>query len=164
MVRFRAALCFIAASLASGCAWFDFHPIINESVGTDVTGTDQAVRAFLTGHTLDPIEGAWEHDENEFEVVIARNRFDVAAGYDYVGIITRTDDPQWHEGDIKLQLKSTGSPDVFDGVWMTSNQSRTPMTFVFENRNLIQASFVSTDGNTYFVRIRRMNQRLAGRF
>lgn len=164
MVSIRTALCIIVASLGTGCAWFDFHPIVNESVGANVAGTDEAVREFLTGRALDPIEGAWEHDESEFEVVIARNSFDVAAGYDYVGIITRTDDPQWHQGDIKLQLKSTGSPDVFDGVWMTSNQSRTPMTFVVENRNLIQASFVSTDGNTYFVRIRRINPRLAGSF
>lgn len=157
----RTVMSLLAASVCASCAWFDFHPLQNESVAGNISGTDQAVREFLTGRTLDPIEGAWEHDGSELEVVIARNDFDVAAGYDYVGIITRTDDPQWHNGDVKLQLKTTGSPDVFEGLWVASNQSRTAMTFVYENRNLIQASFVSTDGNTYFVRIRRVHPRLA---
>ena len=161
MTKIRIFISLLAVSLCAACAWFDFHPIVNESVGQDIGGTDEAVRRFLAGRTLAPIEGAWVHEGEEFEVVITRNSFAVAAGYEYVGIITRTDNPEWQQGDVKLRLRHTDLPDVFEGVWTSNNKSRTAMTFVFENRNLIQASYVSTDGNSYFVRIRRINPAFA---
>ena len=151
---------FIAASL-SGCALFGFEGSPEGSVDSTVTGTDQAFEQFLAGRQLDAVEGAWEHDENAFEVVISRNQFDIAAGYDYVGIITRSDQPMWHNGEVKMLLRATNDDAVFEGVWLTRNKSRRQMTFVVEHDNLIQASFVSSDGNTYFVRIRRIEPRYA---
>ena len=94
-------------------------------------------------------------------MVISRNEFDIADGYDYVGIITRSDQPMWHNGEVKILLRNTNDEGVFEGVWMTRNKSRRQMTFVVEHNNLIQASFVSVDGNTYFVRIRRIEPRFA---
>ena len=151
---------FLAASL-SGCALFGFEGSPEGAIDSNVTSTDQAVEQFLTGRPLDTVEGAWEHDENAFEVVISRNQFDIAAGYDYVGIITRSDQPMWNNGEVKILLRSTNDEGVFEGVWMTRNKSRRQMTFVIEHNNLIQASFVSVDGNTYFVRIRRIEPRFA---
>ena len=151
---------FIAASLP-GCALFGFEGSPEGAIDSTVTSTDQAVEQFLTGRTLDAVEGAWEHDENSFEVVISRNQFDIADGYDYVGIITRSDQPMWNNGEVKILLRRTNDEGVFEGVWMTRNKSRRQMTFVVEHSNLIQASFVSVDGNTYFVRIRRIEPRFA---
>lgn len=157
----RTLLILLSASFVSGCSLFGFSPAPERSVSATVTGTEQAVEQFLTGRQLDAVEGAWEHDENAFEVVIARNDFELAAGYDYVGIITRSDHPYWENGDIKLLLRRTDNAGVFEGVWLTRNKSRRQMTFVVENQNLIQGSFVSNDGNTYFARIRRMSARYA---
>ncbi len=150
----------VAASL-SGCALFGFEGSPEGAIDSTVTGTDQAVEQFLTGRQLDAVEGAWEHDESAFEVVISRNQFDIADGYDYVGIITRSDQPMWHNGEVKILLRNTNDEGVFEGVWMTRNKSRRQMTFVVEHDNLIQASFVSADGNTYFARIRRIQPRFA---
>ena len=161
-MNIRFALICIAVSLNTGCAWFDFSKSDTESIGATVTGTDQAVEQFLTGRDLDPVEGAWQHEEHAFEVIISRNDFAVAGGYDYIGIITRSDEPRWNKGDVKLLLRSTDSNSVFEGVWMTRNKAKQEMTFVAQNRNLIQAKFVSHDGNAYFVRIRRMTPRFAG--
>ena len=160
-MKIRSSVVCICASFLSACAWFDLSTPPTESVDSRVTDTEQAVDEFLLGRDLDMIEGAWEHDGSSFEVVITRNSFNVAAGYDYVGIITRTDHPMWREGEIKLFLNNSGQPDVFEGIWMTNNKSKRNMKFVIENRNLIQASFRSNDGNAYFVRIRRINPRLA---
>ena len=160
-MKFLSLVVCICASLLSACAWLEFGTPPTESVDSRVTDTEQAVEEFLLGRDLEVIEGAWEHDGSAFEVVIARNSFDVAAGYEYVGIITRTDNPMWRQGEIKLLLNNAGAPDVFEGIWMTNNKSRRNMKFVIENRNLIQASFRSNDGNAYFVRIRRINPRLA---
>lgn len=153
-------LCVIV-SLASGCAVFDSGSSMDQSIHTSVTSTDQAVQSFLAGRNLDQIEGAWEHEDNAFELVISRNNFDIASGYDYVGVITRTDQPFWKNGDVKLLLRSTETAGVFEGVWTTSNRARQEMTFVNERQNLIQASFQSNSGNASFVRIRRINPSVA---
>jgi len=145
------------ASLASGCAWFDFDASTDESVQATVTGTDQALQLFLAGRDLDAIEGAWKHDANAFEIVISRNNFNIAPGYDYVGVITRSDQPKWEHGDVKVLLRNTESAGVFEGVWMTRYKSTRKMTFVMEHENLIQANYVSHDGNSNFVRIRRIS-------
>lgn len=160
-MKIRTALLCIIASLTSACAWFDFGAATDESIQATVTNTDQAVEQFLAGRKLDTIEGAWEHDDNAFEIVISRNDFDVAAGYDYVGIITRSDIPKWEHGDLKVMLRNTDSAGVFDGVWMTRYKSSKRMTFVLEHENLIQANYVSSDGNSNFVRIRRISPRFA---
>jgi hypothetical protein len=157
----RAAFILLVAAFGSGCALVDPAGSVDQSVHATVSSTDQAVEQFLAGRDLDPIEGAWEHDQSAFEFVIARNDFDIAPGYDYVGVMTLPDQSSWKQGDIKVLLRKTGEENVYDGVWMTRYKSRRPMTFVFENRNLIQANFVSNDGNTYFLRIRRVHPHFA---
>ena len=156
-------LCAIVA-ITSGCATFTGGGSPDESIQSTVISTDQAMQTFLAGRELDPIEGAWEHEESKFEFVISRNNFEIAPGYDYVGVITRTDQPFWENGDVKLLLRTTDTAGVFDGVWTTRNKVKREMTFVFERGNRIQANFESNDGNTYFVRVRRMNPRLAAAY
>ena len=119
--------------------------------------TDQAVEEYLVGRDLDMVEGAWVHDENAFELVIAKNEFEFEPSFDYVGIVTRTAEHAWKRGEIKLLLRKTDSALNFDGVWLTQNRSRQDMKFVFESRNLLQASFKDSDGEPFFVRIRRRN-------
>lgn len=153
-------LCVIACA-TSACSWLVPEPAPDESVQSTVISTDQAVQTLLVGRELSPIEGAWKHDENSFELVISRNNFDIASDYEFVGVITRTDHVSWNNGDVKLLLRSTESPRVYEGVLITSNRSRKEMTFVMERQNVIQASYLSNDGNTYYVRIRRMGPRLA---
>ena len=160
-MKIHAALICLMASLFSGCAWFDFATLENDSVPATVTSTDQAMQQFLAGRDLDKVEGAWEHDDNAFEMVIARNDFDIAAGYDYVGVITRSQESDWEHGDVKVLLRNTDTANVYDGVWMTRYKAAKKMTFVVEHDNLIQASYLSNGGNSNFVRIRRINPRLA---
>jgi hypothetical protein len=129
-------------------------------VQSTVISTDQAVQSFLVGRDLALIEGAWKHEENAFELVISRNTFDIASDYEFVGIITRTDQAYWKNGDVKLLLRSTESPQVFEGILITSNHSQKEMTFVMERENVIQANYQSNSGDTFYVRIRRMGSRL----
>ena len=148
------------ACATSACSWMAPGASIDESVHSTVLSTDQAVQTYLVGRELSPIEGAWKHEENTFELVISKNNFDIASDYDYVGIITRTDQASWNNGDVKLLLRSTDSPRVFEGILITSNHSQKEMTFVIERKNVIQANYLSNDGNTFYVRIRRMSSRL----
>jgi len=161
-MKLRAALLICATALNGACAIIDDPSTRFDNVTQTVTGTDQAVQSFLAGRDLDPVEGAWEGDQSSFEFVIARNDFAVAPGYDYVGVMTLPDGASWRQGDIKMLLRNTGDDGVYDGIWVTGNKSRRRMKFVVEQPNLIQGSFVSSDGNTYFLRIHRVNPRVAG--
>lgn len=155
------AIIFLAIACAtSGCSWLTPGTAPDESVQSTVISTDQAVQTLLVGRDLSPIEGAWKHEENAFELVISRNNFDIASDYEFVGVITRTDQASWNNGDVKLLLRSTESPRVFEGILITSNHSRKEMTFIIERQNVIQANYLSNDGNTNYVRIRRMGSRL----
>ena len=156
-MKIRLTLVCIMASLTSACSLFNFDTSADESIQATVTGTDQATELFLAGRELDMIEGAWKHDANAFDIVISRNNFNIAPGYDYVGIITRSDQPAWERGDIKVLLRKTDAPGVFEGVWMTRFKSARKMTFVLDRENLIQANYVSSDGNSNFLRIRRIS-------
>lgn len=147
----------------SACSWLPLGESPDKSVQSTVISTDQAVQAFLAGRDLSVIEGAWKHEANAFEIVISRNSFDIALGYDYVGIITRTDHASWNKGDVKLMLRSTASPLVFEGILIASNHARQEMTFIVENQNLVQASFESNNGDMFYMRIRRMSSPLAAR-
>lgn len=161
-MKIRFAFSLVILSLISACAWVDLGGPEDDSINATVISTDQAVDQFLTGRDLDPIEGAWVHDENGFEIIIAKNTFNIAEGYDYVGVITRSEQPDWHTGEVKLLLRKTAADDVFEGTWTARNKAKTQMKFVVEHENLVQASFRAKDGNEYFVRIRRMSPRFAG--
>ena len=161
-MNIRAALLICAVATQSACAILDDSTSRADAVAQPVTGTDQAMEAFLAGRDLDKVEGAWEHDNSDFEFVIARNDFAIAPDYDYVGVITLPDGGLWNQGDVKVLLRNTDEESVYDGIWVTRNKAKRRMTFVVEHQNLIQASFVSNDGNTYFLRIRRVNPRMAG--
>lgn len=124
-------------------------------VGSANLDTDQAIALYLTGRPLDLVEGAWIHEGNAYEIVIVKNDFNIENDYDYLGIITRADAGSWKPGDVKLLMKATSDEDVFDGVWLMQDKTRRNIAFVVENKNLIQANFVSADGNTFFIRTYR---------
>ena len=159
-MKTHVVLLFAIACATSACSWLAPGAATDRSVHSTVISTDQAVQKFLVGRDLSLIEGAWKHEENAFELVISKNNFDIASDYEYVGIITRTDQASWNKGDVKLLLRSTESSEVFEGVLITSNHSPKEMTFVMERQNVIQANYQSNNGDTFYVRIRRMGSRL----
>jgi hypothetical protein len=150
--------------MLQACAWLDLGGAQQDSIDASLVNTEQAVQSLLAGRDLDPIEGTWEHDHDSFEIVIARNDFHFADEFDYVGVITRSDQPRWQPGDVKLLLKKANAEREYLGVWTTYNKSKRRMRFVIEDRDLIQASFTGQDGNPYYVRIRRVGERLAARY
>lgn len=163
-MKYRATVLIIIASMLQACAWLGIGGHAHEeAIDVSLINTDQAVHALLAGRDLDPVEGAWEHDSDSFEMVIARNSFGIADDYDYVGVVTRSNQARWEPGDIKLLLRKTDAQGEFQGLWTTYNKSKRRMTFVIENHDLIQASFKGHDGNANFVRIRRVDRRVAHR-
>lgn len=132
--------------------------VVRSSVSME---TSQAIAKYLVGRQLDAVEGVWIHDENTFEIIIAKNHFGIEPDYDYVGIITRADRGTWKQDEVKVLLQKTSSDSEFSGVWLTQDKTRRDMTFDFQNKRMIQARFVSSDGDTFFVRIRKRNALIA---
>ena len=163
MSMLRLTFLLVCAAMLQACAWLQLGGAQEESVDASLVNNEHAVQLLLAGRNLDPIEGTWEHDHDSFELVIARNDFDIADEFDYVGVITRSDQPRWQPGDVKLLLRKTDVEGEYLGVWTTYNKSKRRMRFVISDHDLIRASFTGQDGNPYYVRIRRVGERVAHR-
>jgi len=149
------ALLFTIISCAAPTIPTDATPTIHPAITVDALelGTDAAIEKYLSGRELDPIEGAWVHDKNVYEIVIAKNTFGIEPSYQYVGIITRAERGSWKPGQVKLLMRETASESLFTGVWFMGNKSRQNISFMVENQNLVKVNIYSADGNTFLIRI-----------
>ncbi|VUX54875.1 protein of unknown function [uncultured Woeseiaceae bacterium] len=100
-----------------------------------------AIEIYFADRELDPIEGIWTWDKNEYQVAIVKNNTGIEIEYDYVGIVIRTDTGMWKSGQIKLLLNSTATDTIFTGVYFAGNQSRTNLSYFLENPNLIKVNY-----------------------
>lgn len=97
-----------------------------------------AIERYFSGRDLAPIEGIWVWHDNQYEIAIIRNTLGVATEYDFLGLVTDTQRPNWSRGEIKLLLKETASPGIFSGTYLMGNKSRHGTTFFLTNPNLIE--------------------------
>jgi len=103
----------------------------------------KAIDLYLGGRTLAPIEGIWVWDNNQYEVAIVRNTSETNPEYQYLGLVTDTQQSNWRRGEVKLLLKETASPGVLTGTYLMGNKSRHGTTFFLTNPNLIELSLPS---------------------
>jgi S1-C subfamily serine protease len=97
-----------------------------------------AIQKYLSGRELAPIEGVWLWEDNQYEAVIIRNTLGVVPEYEYVGIITDTQNYAWKRGDVKLLLKETASPRIFTGIYFMEGKQERGTSFVLSDQNLIE--------------------------
>lgn len=100
----------------------------------------KAIDLYFGGQTLASIEGIWVWDNNQYEVAIVRNTSGTAPEYQYLGLVTDTQQSNWRRGEVKLLLKETASPGVLTGTYLMGNKSRHGTTFFLTNPNLIELS------------------------
>jgi S1-C subfamily serine protease len=97
-----------------------------------------AISTYLSGKELEPIEGVWVWDNNDYEVAIIRNTTEHYKGYDYLGVITDTRNSNWSRGQIKLLLKETASSQAYSGMYLGSEHDELGTMFLLSSQNLIE--------------------------
>ena len=106
----------------------------------------EVVEKYFRGKTLDLIEGIWIWGNNDYEVAILKNSFDVYKEYDYVSVITHTRNPNWTTGEIKILLKKTASERIYVITYLRGDKSEYATTIILQDDNLISFQLPSASG------------------
>ena len=152
-IRFSLSILFIA--ILHGCA--PMAPTPTTASVTAISGSHPsteagAIETYFADRELDLIEGIWTWDKNEYQIAIIKNNTGFEHEYDYAGIVIRSDTGRWKPGQIKLFLNSTASDTIFTGVYFAGDQSRTNLSYILENPNLIKVNYTFSNGSPLLIR------------
>ena len=93
------------------------------------------------------VEGIWTDTEDRYRLGI------VAApqnsGSDYLAVVLRSNELVWHPGEIKAELRSTASPNVFTCTYYMQTKKPIGTTLTLEQNSLLRGSPVNV-GTTPF--------------
>jgi S1-C subfamily serine protease len=108
------------------------------------TTKEAIVKKYLEGRNLNIVEGLWTWNVNgfNFEVAIINNKTEVLKEFEYLGIVTISDNSS-HIGQAKMGIRSSSAKGVYPGayilqyndIWGTQQKYNT--NFVMENDNLL---------------------------
>jgi S1-C subfamily serine protease len=105
---------------------------------------EKAIQTYLQGRDLASIEGVWVWADNQYEIVIFRNDRNASENahrdYDFVGVITDSQNPDRDRREVKLLLKETASAAVYSGLYITETGRRHGTAFIMNNNNLIETT------------------------
>ena len=139
---------------------------------TKPMNTQEAIEYYLKGRKLDPIEGVWRYQSDyglstEHEFVIVKNTFDVALGYQYIGIRTRivraarSTDSYYKK---RIREKAKIIPGVITSLWNDRNGIIIEKYFDLSYGELIWSSgsplIIASDGNLIYENARLAYVRL----
>lgn len=118
----------------------------------------EVIERYFKDRSLDDIEGIWVREDNSFEIAVLKNSFNIFPGYDYVGIITDTNNRDWGVGETKLLIKKTSNQNRYvisyfdDDAAATKSQNETDLIMIGDH--LAKMSF----GRTNYVLIKNYPQ------
>ena len=95
--------------------------------------------------TLNPIEGIWTDDDNNYRVGIFRQ--EGASSRDFVAYILRTDHPLWRPGQVKMEFDRTAYNRSYNASYYVGNHSRQGTTAVIDESGLLQIEIERPDGS-----------------
>jgi len=75
---------------------------------------EEVIKRYFKDRSLDEIEGVWVREDNSFEIAVLKNSFKLFPGYDYIGLITDTNNKRdWEIGETKLLIKKTSKKNKY---------------------------------------------------
>jgi hypothetical protein len=99
---------------------------------------------------LDPIEGVWEGaGTNPNHIVIIRNHS--KPGRDFIGFILSPDNPTWHEGYKKMDIKRGVQPGAYIVDYYLEDFSRVEVTVILGHSRVFTLNMPTSDEDADFV-------------
>jgi S1-C subfamily serine protease len=99
------------------------------------------------------VEGIWTEGDNQYRLGIQPAAD--GSGADYVAIVLQTSSPLWQPGEIKAEIHTTATPDVFTCTWYMQNKKAAVTTLTLEHDALLRSSPITTaTGQTNLVLVR----------
>lgn len=92
------------------------------------------------------VEGIWSDLDDKYRLGIVPAPAGSSA--DYVGVVLRSNSPVWQPGEIKAELRSTASPEVFTCTYFMANKKPVGTTFVLDHEIVLHGIIATPNGQT----------------
>jgi S1-C subfamily serine protease len=93
------------------------------------------------------IEGIWTDTEDQYRLGIVPSS--EGSGADYVAVVLRSNSALWQPGEIKAEIRSTASPDVFTCTYYMRNKKAAGTTLILERDSLLRGSPINTPAGPF---------------
>lgn len=105
----------------------------------------ELIDTYLSGRELDPYEGVWVFDDNNYEVMIIKNTENLKLDenlnrYNYIAIVTdNANSPaSWDIGEVKFYFKATAYYDAGIGTYLGGHKDRSGLFVYLKDNGLIE--------------------------
>ncbi len=99
-----------------------------------------------------PPEGIWSDPQNTYRLGIVKAPHGSTA--DYVAVILQSGSPLWQPNEIRGEIRSTASPDVFTCTWFMANKKPAGTTLSLEHDVVLRGSISTANGPYELVLLR----------
>jgi hypothetical protein len=94
--------------------------------------------------TRNALEGIWADPENRYRLGIVKAPQGTSA--DYVAVILQSGSPVWQPAEIKAEIRTTASPEVFTCTYFMANKRPFGTTLVFDHDTELKGSISTPTG------------------
>jgi S1-C subfamily serine protease len=104
------------------------------------------------------VEGIWSDPQNEYRLGIVA----VPEGSgDYVAVVLQSNSPLWQPTEIKAEIRSTASPDIFTCTYFMGDKKPAGTTLTLEHNSMLHGS-VATPKGPYDLLLMRVWPKVSG--
>ena len=115
-----------------------------------LTITEEEIRK---GEPRSSVEGIWSDAQDQYRLGIVPAP--QGSGSDYLAIVLRSTAPLWQVGEVKAEIRSTASPDIFTCTYYMSNKKPEGTTLSLDHNSVLRGSVTTPKGpyDVLFMRV-----------
>jgi S1-C subfamily serine protease len=98
------------------------------------------------------VEGIWSDTEDKYRLGIVPAP--AGSGADYVAVVLRSNSPVWQPSEIKAEMRSTASPDIFTCTYFMGDKKPAGTTLTLEHNSTLHGSVDAPKGRFDLVLMR----------
>ncbi len=95
--------------------------------------------------TRNNVEGIWSDTQDQYRLGIVPAPD--GSGSDYVAVVLRSNSPLWQASEIKAEIRSTASPDVFTCTYFMANKKPAGTTLTLDHNAILRGSVATPKGS-----------------
>jgi len=96
------------------------------------------------GEPRNHVEGLWSDAQDQYRLgIVPAPR---GSGADYVAVVLRSNSPLWQPSEIKAEIRSTASPDIFTCTYFMANKKPAGTTLTLDHDSVLRGSLATAKG------------------
>jgi S1-C subfamily serine protease len=99
-----------------------------------------------------PVEGIWSDTQDQYRLGIVPAPG--GSGADYVAVVLRSNSPLWQPSEIKAEIRSTASPDIFTCTYFLANKKPAGTTLTLDHNYELRGSLATPKGTVDLLLVR----------